>query len=452
MSLQSKSFLLDVSSNSVELDRFLSTKIKNNAYLIKGTEVNPVSDSKTQFTIFYKEYADDPIESFSPREGSIFTAAQSSNDFDVRLLFNEPIDKSSITDKTFFIDDYAIPTESIYVDPKSNNYFLKLSASGATFQTDSFHTYRVGSTLKRTDGSYFGYSAVGGYLFTTNSFVQLGDSYTKYTDRRRGFVSFANIKASTTTNIQSTINSYLSRQGIGTDKVLYFNTLVRVGNVIDIFLLYISKIEPQLIGAFPLNNSVLSSSTLPEKVTFIFSEQLDRNYLLNNTVFSIESGFTNSTPVPTNKITLLADNKTVELDVSTYFVDEKPYTILIRPGLKSKFGFIKEKPEQWTINIGPPVGSSVDSLFHAHTGDTSIHYDMSGISLTANQITDFDTAVTNLTGPLTGVVTGHSHFIAYSGVPPSQYEAPGMFWLDTSSSRTFIWYVDEDSSQWIQVF
>lgn len=453
MSLFSKSFLLDKTSNVSQIDKFLYSEIGYNAYLVQSLEANIVNDAVTQVTVFYKKYSDDPIESFSPREGSYFVSGQASDDFDIRLLFNEPIDYQSITDSVFDIDGTSIPIESVKIDLSTNNYFLKLSVSGVPFQNNNFHSYKISNQLKRRDGSFLGYSPLGGYVFGSSPIQQLGDIYKNYTARRRGIISFDTIKVPRGSNPQSAIDSFLSRKGIKLDRLLFFTTTIRTTSIIDIFFIYIAKLEAQVINGFPLNNSIIPSETLPEKLTFVFSEELDRNHLLNTSnLFSVESGFETSTPIPTNKITLHSDNKTVDLDISSYFVSEKPYTVLIRPGIKTRFGFIKEKPEQWTVNIGPTSSSGIDSLFHAHTGDVSIHYQMSGINITASQISDFTTAVNNVTGPLTGVVTGHSHFIAYSGVPPAQYQSNGMLWLDTSSSRMFLWYIDEDSSQWVQIF
>jgi hypothetical protein len=388
MALQSKSFLIYKGATLDTLSEFIRENIGLNAHLIKGIKGVTQSSTVTQLTLLYEDYSFDVLDSIAPREGAIFTTDVATDDFDVRLLFNDPIDPRSIESGTFLVDGEKLGTDKVYIDPDTNGYFLKLSLSGSSFQSTDFHTYQVGSTLKREDGSSYSYTPVGGYILHGLSSAHLGELQSSYLNRRRGVVSVAVLRLSKSINPQQGIVEFLSQRQLGQDSLLAYTPISNNTNTVDIYFLYISKLEPQIVSGFPLDKSLLPDVAAPGKVTFVYNTPLDAS-VINSTpgLFSIEEGFETSTNVPPSKVTLLSDKQTVEIDTSSYFTSKKVYSILSKPGLRSLEGLDKYKPEQWTIHIASYEGGSgtasgvsqeefdaLESSFEAHSGQTNVHY------------------------------------------------------------------------------
>jgi hypothetical protein len=352
MSLKAKSFLVSKGSTLDSISEYLQSEIGLNAYLIKDIQAVPLNETVTQVTVLFNKYPDQIIDSIAPREGAIFGTGVSGADFDIRFLFNYPVDFGSISNGTFLIDNQSLDTTKVKVDQNSNNYFLKISADGPGFQDFAFHTYQASSSLKRIDGSSFPYTPVGGYIFNDLSSAHIGDYSKPLADRRRGKVSVGIVRLSKSVNPQQGILEYLSQKGINEDSLISYTSTSTSTNTNDVYFIYLSKIEPQIVSGFPLNNALLPQVSAPDKVTLVFNTKLDKTRLLSKPgLFTIESGFTTSVNVATNHITVLDDLKTVEINTSTYFTQEKVYSIIARPGILSIDGLEKEKPEQWTIHI-----------------------------------------------------------------------------------------------------
>lgn len=350
--LNSKSFIINKGDTLNSISNFIYNEIGLDAYLIKSIEAVTLNNNTVQLTLLYDKYPSQIIDSIAPRAGSIFTSDISSNDFDIRFLFKYPIDINSIVSGSFELDGIGLDTSSVYVDPNSNNYYVKLSASGSQFQTESFHTYRITQSLQRSDGTTFSYTPVGGYIFHELSSAHIGDYFSDYYLRRRGLVSVAQITISKDRNTQQAISEFLRSKNLVDDRLISFTSVTRSTNLIDVFVIYLSRLEPQIVDGFPLNNSLLPDISAPSTVTLVYNTQLDKNYLKNNTgVFTIEEGFNSSTNVDPSDITIEDDLRTVVIDTSSYFTSQKIYSIISRPGLLSKDGFSKVKPEQWTIHI-----------------------------------------------------------------------------------------------------
>ena len=425
MVLQAKTFSIIKGGTLEPVAQFLFQEIGLNAYLIKDIKGVSLSQTVTQITVLFEKYSPVILDSIAPREGAVFTTGVASNDFDIRFLFNDPVDFRSVISGSFSIDGVGLDTDKVYLDPQSNNYFLKVSASGSSFQSDAFHTYQLATSLKRLDGSTTSYTPVGGYVFHTLSNAHIGDYADPYIDRRRGKIAVAVVKLSKGINPQQGITEFLSQRRLSDDSLISYTPVSTNVNSVDVYFLYIDKLEPQIVGSFPLDNSLLPEISAPGKVTFAFNTPLDKSKLLSTTgLFSIEEGFSTSTEIPPSKITLLDDLQTVEIDTSTYFTSQKVYSILARPGILALNGLAKEKPELWTIHIasyeggGTGVGatgvSEVDfnnlvELFTGHTGDPTIHYTQAEIDIGTGQINDLPelVPVPSFTG-LSGAHNAHS--------------------------------------------
>lgn len=468
MTLKSKTFLVSKGDTLEYVNQYLENEIGLNAYLIKDIQAVVLHENLVQLTILYNKYPTDILDSIAPREGAIFTSDISSSDFDIRFLFNYPIDYRSIQSGTFKIDGVGLDTTKIYLDPSSNNYYLKISASGSSFQTESFHSYQISSSLKRSDGSSFSYTPVGGYIFHSLSNAHIGDYFSDYEQRKRGKISIGVIRLSKGLSPQQGLIEYLSQRQISEDRLIAYNIVSSSVNTSDVFFIYLRKIEPQIVSGFPLNNSLLPNVSAPGKVTLVFNTKLDKAKLLSTPgLFTIESGYSTSTPVATNKINLLDDLKTVEIDVSTYFTSQKVYSIVARPGILGLDGLAKEKPEQWTIHIsayepgagGTGVGAPLDAQyllysadpdldnayvvtgdinthlastsnphgttagqvgaptiaqFSGHTGQSAIHFTQAEISIPSTQISNFTEAVQDVVGTFSAGGSGVQ--VTYSDV------------------------------------
>mgnify|MGYP000925200367 FL=1 len=403
MTLKSKSFQVYKGDSLDFISRYIEEEIGLDAYLIKDIEAVVLSPTVTQITILYNKYPSKILDSIAPRQGAIFTSDVGSNDFDVRFLFNYPIDFKSIVSGTFKIDTNEIDVSKLYLDPNSNNYFLKLKVD-TLYQSEDFHTYQITNNLKRIDGSVIEYSPVGGYIFHGLSSAHIGDLEEEYSKKKRGKVTVGVLRLSKGLNPQQGISEYLSQRQITNDMLISYTSTSTSETLSDIYIIYFSKLEPQIIGGFPLNNSLLPNVSAPNKVTLVFNVPLDKSVLKSTpNLFTIEEGFTTSTPVDPADITLLSDSRTVEIDVSSYFTAEKVYSIIARPGILGLNGLYKEKPEQWTIHISAYEGTAFTGTI---TGGSGAPVDAPYV-LYGSSDPDLPNAfVINFNSGLTGVPSG----------------------------------------------
>lgn len=411
MILQSKSFFIGKGDSLQQVNSFIEKELGLDSYLIKDIQAVLLNDQTVQLTLLYNKYPTKIIDSVAPREGAIFTDGVSSNDFDIRFLFNYPIDFNSIVSGSFSIDDVGIPVDQIYTDSNSNGYFLKVLATG--YQTQAFHTYKVSSDLLRSDGSKLSYTPVGGYIFHDLSSAYIGDYFSDYYSHRRGVTTIGLIRISKDRTAEQGIREFLAQQGLPDDRLIAFTSVARGTNLLDIYLVYLSKLEPQIVSGFPLNNSLLPDVSAPSKVTFVFNTDLDKSLLTTATgLFTIEEGFGTSTEVDPSYISLTDDLRTVEIDVSNYFTAQKVYSIIARPGLISLDGFEKIKPEQWTIHIAAyeavSTGAGVADGSGADPNSRYLLY-QSNASLPNSKVPTFANAIT-------GYLTGSTYIFSGIGI------------------------------------
>jgi len=465
MSVRSKTILVRKGEGVDELSSFLYEKIGLDAYLIKGIASTPINDTTTQLTILYQEYPDQIVDNYSPRPGAIIPTSTVSSLFDTRILFNTPIDFGSIRSGSFVVDGQELDSSYVSPDYNSNNYFVKLNLTG--HGGSGFHEFRIDSNkLTKFNGSSFDYSAVAGYTVHSFGSSHLGDKLDPYPSRRRGLVRAEVVRSSKGISPQQTIEEYLSQRGLDKEQLLTYTFVSRNDNIVEIYFLYISQLEPQIVEGYPLTNTLIPFGSNISNVTFVFSTKLDTAQLTTvDGLFTIESDYNTSTDVLASDIIVLSDQKTVRIDISGYCYQDRIYSIVARPGIKSLAGIVKQKPEQWvlhvstynvaTVNVdatgtgGAPTNAEylllssnseltnayvlsgrsgititpgpghnlyvhlsgnlypdiVNNLsnFTGHTGTTGIHFTQSQIAIPSTQITDFSGAVVAITSALSGV-------------------------------------------------
>ena len=351
MSVKSKSILVKKGEGIDELTIFLQSVIGLDAYLLKGIASTAVNDTVTQLTVMYQEYPDTVVDSFAPRPGSIIPNASVSASFDTRVLFSSPIDYTSIVSGTFLFDDVGLDTSVVSLDYNSNNYYVKINT--ASLSLSGMHEFRIDATkIKKLNGSYFDYSAVAGYTVNSLGSSQIGDRQEPYASRRRGLVKADIVRVAKGTNPQQGIEEYLTQRGLEKEQLLAYTFSSRNDNLVEVYFVYLSKVEPQIVDGYPLTNTLIPYGSSVSNITLIFSTKLDSAQLTTvNGLFSIESDYNTSVNVSASDVTVLPDLKTVQINLSGYCYQDRIYSIVARPGIKSLNGFIKAKPEQWILHL-----------------------------------------------------------------------------------------------------
>lgn len=367
MALKSQSFTIRRGDNLSIVSSFLFSKIGYDIYLIKDISAISINNTVTQLNIVYQDTPDFIVDSYAPRPGAILNTGLSYSEFDYRILFNTPIDPNSIVNGTFVVDSSGLATNQVYVDPNSNNYLVKLDLSYTGFHSVDFHDVRIDSSkIKRQNSFPFEYSPIAGYVINSSSTFHLGDNLNPYFDRRRGDIKIESIRTNSS-NIQSAIDEFFIQRSIDKERLIKSTSVSHGDGTIDIYVIYLYKIEPQILDGFPLNNAFVPESSINDSLTLVFNTRLDPEYLFNTSgLFSIESDFNTSVNINPNHISLLSDTRTLKINLVPYLGPEKIFSIVSRPGLKSQDGFSKVKPEQWVFHITAlPSGS----LF---TGDINL--------------------------------------------------------------------------------
>lgn len=409
MSLRSKSFFVAKGDPLDQITAFIERELGLDAFLIKELQASSPNKLTTELTLLYQKYDEEILTSLAPREGGIFTTGVTpNNNFDVRVLFSHPIDPNSLLSGAIIADGNELSSSEYYLDPSCNNYFLKVNLSG--YVSEQFHDYRLNSSkIRRYDGSLFPYSFVAGYTIHEQSSAHLGDRSSKF--KPRGKVKADVIRIQKSTTPQQAISEYLSNKNLDVNSLISYTTLAKDVNIIEIYLLYISAPEPQIVQGFPLTHSLFPDVSAPGYVNLVFSTKLDSaQFKLVPNLFSIESSFSSSVPIDQSDITLLSDGKTIRINTSNYFTDQKIYSILARPGIKSDIGTIKIKPDQWVIHVNKYVLSSSTFSGSLSGAPTDAQY----IVASANSSLTNEKVISIVYG-LTGSSVGSTYII--SGVP-----------------------------------
>lgn len=357
MSLRSQTFSITQNSSLSSLENYLRSTIGYDAFLIKGMHSSIINTNTVNITVYYESSPEELINSYAPNLGAVFETGLKTSNFDVRFLFNKPINKNNLYSGQFSIDDQGISTGNLSINTGYNNYFAKISASNPSFQTSEFHYYTIGTGLQFVDGSYLDKIYPGGYVFHTPSVATVGNQY-NYLPYRRGVISVKHISYPKINNQQQIINQFLISQELDYTSLLAYSSIERESSI-DSYFIYISNPEPQISKGFPYNNSLFPDTTIPSKLLLTFNVALDQNSFTNS--FAIESGWLNPANISSSDITLLTDKKTINIDLSSYVTSAGIYSVIAKPGLKSLLGIEKEKPEQWVLQVAEFEGrSSVD--------------------------------------------------------------------------------------------
>ncbi|MHA2064061.1 MAG: hypothetical protein ACXABY_06740 [Candidatus Thorarchaeota archaeon] len=368
MGLKSKSFQIRKGEGLDAVTQFLEDKIGLDSYLIKDIKAVSINPTVTEITVLYQDLADEVLESIAPREGGIFTSAILSSTFDARLLFNHPVDSATVVTGSFVVDGTDLGPVDVSIEDNSNSYYVKLRLTGA-YQTADFHEFRINpSKLLFQGGQSPQFAPVGGYVIHDQSSAHLGDKLLPFVNRRRGRVKAEVLRLGKGDNPQNRINEFLTQRNIEENRLIAYTSATRENNLVDAYFIYIKALEPQIVEGFPLNNSLLPDVSAPSNVTLVFSSQLDPGVLTSTDgLFTVERGFGLSTDVAASDLELSSDLRTVKIDTTSYFTEQKVYSIVARPGIVGLDGTEKIKPEQWNLHVNAYEGG-VASSFTGFTG------------------------------------------------------------------------------------
>lgn len=358
MTLRSEVFYISKGGLGLEsVNRYILENIQYDAYLIKGITTSVLNSSNTLLTLTYNKYDEEMIQDISPRQNYILTTGIPSGDFGLKVLFTQQI-STTIQSGSVFIDGSGLPASSLSIDGYTNGYTLDINSS--QFSLTGSHYYLLDNNkIYRQDGSSFTSPGIGGYSFHTQSSAYLGDRYSNTNNKIRGTVTVDVLYLSKTKNIQNYIDQYLKSKNIQSNHLITYSTVSRVVDQVELYLVYLSDPEPQIITGYPQNHSLIPYNKAPKNLTLTFSTELDKYQLSSQfNLISISSGFGSTTEVDPSHITLLNDNRTISINLETYLTANKIYTIIARPGIISSKRFIKQKPDFWTIVIDTYEGSS----------------------------------------------------------------------------------------------
>lgn len=411
MSLKSKTFFISKGDSLDQVTYSLEREVGLDAYLIRDLQAISTNELNTELTVLYQKYDDSIISSVAPREGGIFTTGVATDgNFDVRFLFSHPVDPNSFTSGAVIADSNELSSNRYYIDTGCNNYFVKVNLSGLA--AEQFHDYRINnSKVKRYDGSIYPYSFVAGYTIHNQSSAHLGDRTQPL--KLRGKLKADIIRVQKSFSSQQAISEFLSNKNLTTQFLIAYTTVSKTQGMAEIYLIYISDPEPQVVQGFPLTHSLFPDIAAPPFINLVFSTKLDVSQFSSvNGLFHIESSFNTSIPVAASDISVLSDGKTVRINTSSYFTSQKIYSIIARPGIKSDRGFVKVKPDQWVIHVNKYEGQSIV------TGSGSgAPLDASYLVSSANGTLTNERVLSAVNG-LTTITVGGSSFVL-SGLPAS---------------------------------
>ena len=357
MIIRSRAFLLNRGGEGLNVVRnFISTTIANNAFLIKNLETTSFNSTTNIVNIIYQDYSDSLVNSVSPRENYILSTGINSSNLYLNVLLNEPI-AQYFRSGSVVVDGTGLDTPRYITTGSSNGYAVKIDLSG--FDSTGNHTYYIDSTkVRRPDGTYYPYSIPGGYTIHTHA-SPLASDFSSHRVNRRGQIAFDHIYINSSSGVQTAINQFLANNAISVEDLIAYSFVKRDNNNTDLYVLYISNPEPQIIGGYPLHQSFIPYNRLISKVRLTFSTALVSSQLQAQPgLFVIDTGFNTFYNVSTSNIALLQDQRTVEINVTPYITTKGIYTIIVNPGLLSSRNIAKQSPDHWTIIVDSYEGGS----------------------------------------------------------------------------------------------
>jgi hypothetical protein len=355
---KSEAFYITKGGSGLEtVNRYILANIEYDAYLIKGITASALNDSVTILTLTYSSGDEEMVQEISPRENYILTTGISTGDFTLSLLFTSPLSTTLISGAVS-IDSSGLPPSAMSLDGYCNGYTLYVNSS--EFAVTGSHSYLIDNTrFLRQDGISFTSPVAGGFSFHGQSSAYLGDKYSSSKNRTRGKVTLDLIYLNKSTPIQNYIDQYLKTKNIQASHLISYTSVARVADQIELYIVYISDPEPQIITGYPHNHSLVPADKKPRQLTLTFSTDLDKYQVTSQSnLFGITSGFGIVTEVSPSDITLLSDNRTIVINMEPYATANRVYTLIARPGIISSKRFIKQKPDFWTIVVDTYEGSS----------------------------------------------------------------------------------------------
>ena len=357
MIIRSRAFLLTRGGEGLNVVRnFISTTIGHNAFLIKNIETTSFNSSTNIINIIYQDYSDNLLQSISPKENYILSTGINSGNLYLNLLLNEPIG-ASFRSGAVVVDGSGLDTHRYITTGSSNGYSVKVNLSG--FDVTGNHSYLIDSTkVRRPDGTFYPYSIPGGYTIHTHA-SPLASEFTSHKVNRRGEIAFEHVYLNNSSGVQAAINQFLANRSIDVEELIAYNFVNRDNNSIDLYIIYISDPEPQIIGGYPSHQSFIPYNRLLSKVRLTFSTSLSSSQLATQPgLFVIDTGFNTFYNVSTANILLLQDQRTVEINVTPYITAKGIYTIIANPGIVSNRNIAKQLPDHWTIIVDSYEGGS----------------------------------------------------------------------------------------------
>lgn len=361
MALRSKTFVLRKGESLDQISDFLLSEIGLDGHLIQGVESSVLTDDLTSYTVLYNQYPKQILDHVSPRLGGIFaTGIQMTH---AEFLFSSPIDFSSVQSGAFLINNTGISLSGIHLDRNSNNYLVRLDLTGHTSAT-GFHEIRIDSSkIKKADGTPLEYSPVAGYVIHNQSSAHLGDQFPNWYDRRRGRVRASVVPLSKGIIPQVGISEFLLSRGISDDRLISFTVSTRAESTIDVFFLYFSSLEPQIVAGFPLQNTLFPDVSAPPQLTLVFKDRIDKSQLTNDSGrITLSNSYTGNINIDPAHIAVLNDLRTVRISTAPYLTGRSLYNLTVRPGLRTYLGDqALEKPIMFSVVLDTYEGAG--SLF-----------------------------------------------------------------------------------------
>lgn len=364
MVLKSKSFIVSHAAVINNITSFIKKEIGLDAFLLKSIQVDPINSNNCRFTVYYYTQPESLVESISPPIGAVFSPENiTGNNFDLRILFNRPIDSLYLASGNISFDGIDLDSGRFRVVSNTKNQFLKVSLSGNSYQTSGNHYYSINSSLPfiGVDNTY---SIPGGFTLDGSPGIYLGEDI-DYKSKRRGEIAIGLVVTQKNNSIIEDINQFLLSNNLDSNSFICSDSIDK-GTIIETYIVYLKNLEPQIVRSYPKNNSVFPYTSIPSNLTLTYNTKLDPASLTGN-IFQVESDFNTSAPIDSSDITLLSDNRSISIDLSNYITESNMYSILSNAGLASSNGYLKVKPELWNLGItNYNIGSSTSI-----TGDFS---------------------------------------------------------------------------------
>jgi hypothetical protein len=377
MVIRSQAFLLDRGGGGLNTVRnFISQNIGRRAFVIKSLEASSYNSTTTVLNLLYEDYVDNWITSISPKENYIISTGVDLNDLSLFMLFTEPVASSALSGAVV-VDGSGLDTGRYRLSGKYNNYSLKVNLNG--FGSTGNHSYYIDNRkIRQPDGTEHPLIVAGGYTVHTHASPYLSDSAS---DKilRRGEIAIDHLYLNNSIGIQNTINQYLVTKNVRAEDLITYSFTKRSENNVDLYILYISAPEPQIIKGYPGNNDFVPFNRNLSKIRLTFSTELSR-YQINNysSLFVIEAGYNTYYDISSNIISLLPDDRTVEISIDSLSLPKGIYTVVAKPGLLSNKNIAKQSPDHWTVVIDSYEGGSGSSP--GGSGDANMNDVMRRIS------------------------------------------------------------------------